>query len=70
MNFILTNHAKKRMIERGIKIKDIEETLDFPDYTINKQDKIEAHKLINNKNFKVVYSMKGKFIKIITVIIK
>ncbi len=68
MEFILTNHAKKRMAERGINLNQIKKTIDFPDYTIRKDGKTEAHKKVNNRILKVVYTMEGKFIKIITVI--
>ena len=70
MNLIFTNHAKQRMIERGIKINEIQEAIDFPDYTINKDGKIESYKNINSKHLKIIYSKEGKFIKIITVIDK
>ena len=67
---ILTTHAKIRMIERGITLKEIKETISFPDYIISKENKIEAHRLINDKNIKIVYIQKRKFIKIVTVILK
>ena len=70
MEFILTNHARKRMAERGINLNQIKETIDFPDYTIRKDGKTEAHKEINHKILKVVYIQKGKFIRIITLIWK
>lgn len=68
MGLIFTNHAKERMSERGIKIEDVQEIIDMPDYTIKKDGKVEAYKKINSQNFKIVYENKGKFIKIITVI--
>jgi len=68
MNIILTDHTKKRMAERAIKLEEIKNTVEMPDYTVTKNGKIEAHKNINNRNIKVVYSKEGKFIKIITVI--
>lgn len=58
------------MIEREIKIQEIQETIDFPDYTLSKGNIIEAYKKINNKDLKIIYSKEGKFIKIITVIDK
>jgi len=58
------------MIERGIKSEDIQNIINFPDYVIKRENKFEAHKKIDNKNIKIIYSKKGKFIKIITVIIK
>ena len=70
MNIILTNHAKERMVERGIKIEQISKCCDFPDYTISKGNKIEAYKKFENKLLKVIYLKEGKFIKIITIIWK
>ena len=70
MNIILTNHAKQRMIERGIKLEEVQEILNFPNYTVTKNNLVEAHKLINGKEIKVIYSKEGKFIKIITVILR
>jgi len=70
MKILLTIHAKQRMFERGIKLKEIRETIEFPDYTIAKGNKIEAHKEVNSKSIKIVYSKQSKFIKIITVILK
>ena len=67
---ILTSHSKQRMIERGISFKNIQDTIEFPDYTIKKEDKIEAHKKIKDKILKIIYSKSGKFIKIITVILR
>jgi hypothetical protein len=70
MELILTNHAKKRMLDRGIELKHIKETIDLPNYTIRKDNKVEAYKEINGKTLKVVYIQKAKFIKIITLIWK
>jgi len=70
MKLIFTNHAKQRMIERGIKLEEIQNTIDFPEYTIRKNKKIEAHKKIDNKTLKIIYIEEGKFIKIITLIWK
>jgi hypothetical protein len=70
MNLIFTNHAKQRMIERNIKMQEVQETINLPDYTISKEDKTEAYKKIGDKNLKIVYSDKGKFIKVITLINK
>jgi hypothetical protein len=66
MKYIYTNHAKKRITERAIEQKQVIDTIDFPEYTINKTDKIEAYKKFNGKLLKVVYLIEGKFIKIIT----
>jgi len=70
MKIILTDHAKKRMNEREISIREINETIEFPDYSVSKGMKIESHKNINNKNIKIIYLKTTKFIKIITVILK
>ncbi len=70
MSLIFTNHAKQRMIERGIKLQEVQDTVDLPDYTVSKEGKKESFKKIGNKNLKIVYSEKGKFIKVITVIDK
>ena len=70
MKIILTNHAKKRMSERGIKMKYLRDTIEMPDYTIVKNRKIESYKKINEKTLKIVHSKDIKFIKIITLIWK
>lgn len=59
-------HAKKRMIERGVKEEAIREALDLPEYTIKRGEEIEVYKKINNKMLKVVYVNYPKFIKVIT----
>ncbi len=65
---IFTKHAKQRMLERGISMEEIQETINLLDYTINKGNKIESHKKIKDKFLKIVYLKSGKFIKIITLI--
>ena len=65
---IFSNHAKKRMVERDISINEIQEVIDFPDYTVRKENIVEAQKKFVNRELRIVYSMEGKFIKIITVI--
>lgn len=67
MRIIYSHHAKKRMIERDIKEKDIIDAIDLPDYIITRQEEIEAYKNINNRTLKVVYIPMGKFINIIPV---
>jgi esterase/lipase superfamily enzyme len=69
-DIILTTHAKERMIQRNISLDEILDTLQIPDYTIKKDEKIEAYKKIKEKNLRIIYSKEGKFIKIITVIDK
>ena len=70
MKLIFTNHAKQRMIERSIKLEEVKETIDLPDYSISKENKIESYKKIGHKNLKIIYSKESKFIKVITVIDK
>ncbi len=70
MKLIFTHHAKQRIKERKITLQQIQETINFPDYKISKEDKIESYKRIDNKLLKIIYAQKGKFIKIITLIWK
>ena len=49
MKVILSNHAKKRLFERGIKMNQVLEIIEMPDYVVSKRDKKEAHKKINGK---------------------
>jgi len=65
-----SKHAKQRMIEREIKFEYIQETIEFPGYTIKNNGKTEAHKNIGNKNLKVVYINEHNFINVVTVIWK
>ncbi len=44
VTIILTNHAKKRMVERAISFKHIQETIEMPNYTVQKGKKTEAYK--------------------------
>ena len=66
MKIILTDHAKQRMIERSITFDEINNVLNFPDYSVTKENKVECHK----DNLKIVYISKDKFIRIVTVIKK
>jgi len=70
MKIILSRHAKKRLLERGIKIRDVQETVEIPEYTISKGNKKEAYKKLNGKTMKVVYAEEDKYIKVITLIWK
>jgi hypothetical protein len=70
MKVVLSHHAKKRLIERGIKMQDVQDTIEIPEYTISRGDKKEAYKKINGKLLKVVYVKEDKYIKIITLIWK
>ena len=70
MKIIFTDHAKKRMNEREISIDNIEQTIEMPEYTVSHNNLVEAYKTIDNKVLKLVYSRKGNFIKIITLMWK
>jgi len=67
---IITDHAKKRMVERSISLENIKNTIELPDYTVDKSGIIEAFRKLNNKTLKVVYVSKDKFIKILSVMWK
>jgi len=70
VTIILTTHAKKRMVQRAISFKQVQETIEMPDYTIKKEQKIEAFKHQNNEILKVVYTAKDKYIKVISLMWK
>ena len=40
------------MSERGISIKEVEQVLEFPDYTIKKNNKIESYKKVQAREIK------------------
>jgi hypothetical protein len=44
MKIILTKHAKQRMTERNIKLEEVQETIEMPEYTVTKNNKFEAYK--------------------------
>ena len=65
---ILSNHALKRMFERGINEQEIAQTMENPNYKIRRGDEIEAYKKFGNETLKVVYAETETFIKVITVV--
>ena len=67
MTIILTDHTKKRMVERAITFRHIQDTIEMPDYTVQKGKKTEAYKKFNEKRLKIVYAGKDKYIKVISV---
>jgi len=67
MPIILTEHAKKRMAERAINMKQVQETIEMPDYTVQKGKKTEAIKTHSGRKIKIIYSAKDKYIKVISV---
>lgn len=70
MKLIFTNHAKKRMAERAVRLKNVKETIDFPDYTVATDNKMESHKKIGDKILKIVYFKEENYIKIVTLMWK
>ena len=70
MKIVLSHHAQKRLSERGIQFKDIQETIEMLEYTISKANKKEAYRKIKGKILKVVYVEEDKYIKVITLIWK
>lgn len=70
MKIVLSNHAKNRLFQRGIKINEVVDTIEMPDYTVSKGSIKEAQKKIKDKTLKVVYSQEDKYIKVITLMWK
>lgn len=70
MKIILSYHAKKRLFERDIKMNQIQETIEMPDYTISKGNKKESYKKFGDKILKVVFTNEDNYIKVITLIWK
>ena len=63
-----SNHAVKRIFERDINEKQIEQTIRFPDYTKTSfEGKKVAVKKFDEKTINVVYIEKETHIKIITI---
>ena len=69
MDIIYSDHAKKRMKQRGIEEWEIEHALKFPSYTKKLMDgKIEVLTNLRNREIKVIFIRKESYIKIVTVI--
>ena len=69
-DYILTNHAKERMKERGITEEEIEEVLKDPEYSYSgaKAEK-NLVKTIKRKKIRVVYRERPRRKIIITVLL-
>jgi len=68
MRIIYTFHARTRMLERGINEKNVELILSEPDFVEEGKDKtLIASKRINERTIKIIYSLQGNKIIIITV---
>ena len=70
--YILTDHAKQRMKERNISVKDLKNALECPDISYTgKHGEINVIKEIGKaRNIRVVYVLKGKKKIIITAMLK
>ena len=55
------------MSQRAISFKQIQETIEMPNYTVQKGKKTEAYKKYEERKIKVVYTAKDKYIKVISV---
>jgi len=71
-DYILTDHAKQRMKERSISVKDLEIALECPDiFFKGKRGEINVVKEIGKgKKIRVVYVFEGKKKIIITAMLK
>ena len=58
------------MLQRGIAINEIKDCVEFPDYKITKNNKIEMFKKLNNKVLRLICVQENKFIKVITLMWK
>ena len=70
--YILTDHARQRMEERNISVKDLKTALEYPDISYKgKRREINVVKEIGkDKQIRVVYVLKGKKKIIITAMLK
>ncbi len=69
MNIAYSDHAKKRMKQRGITELEVEQVLQYPKYIKKSfQGRKIAEGEVNNKTIKVSFAEKENLIKIITVI--
>lgn len=64
---VYPNYIKKRMIQRKITRKQVEYTIESPDYVDLDQDGRErAHKRFGNRIVRVVYQQTNREIRLIT----
>lgn len=69
MQIIYSDHAKKRMKQRGIEEWEIEHLLKYPSYIRKSfEGRKEAVGEIRNRKIKIVFIKEDKYIKIITII--
>lgn len=71
-DYLITRHARERMRERDITLKDVESAIEDPEISYKgRLGEMNAVKeLCDNKKIRVVYRIKGKKIIIITAIWK
>jgi len=67
VEIIYSDHAKKRMKQRGIEEWEIEHLIKFPSFIKRIYDKVESVGEIRNRKVKIVYRKEQSYIKIITV---
>lgn len=69
MEIIYSDHALKRIRQRGITELEVEYVLQYPIYVKKSfEDRIEAAGMIQNRAIKVVYFKTERYLKIITII--
>lgn len=67
MKIIFTEHAKERICERRILIKDIRKGILLPtSHLWSYSPTIKIQKIINGKTLEIIYEQKGQIIIIIT----
>ena len=68
MKIVYSDHAKKRMKQRGITELEVEHVLNYPQYTKKSfEGRKEALGIIKNKTIKVEFIEIENYIRIITV---
>ena len=69
MEVVYSDHARKRMKQRGVTEIHVELVLKHPTYTKKTYEgRKEAIGTVDNKNFKVIYIEEEKYLKIITIL--
>lgn len=68
MEIDYSEHAEKRLKQRGITKLEVEHVLSYPNYIKKSFDeRREAGGMVNNRTMKIIFIEKEKYIKIITV---
>ena len=69
MDIVYSDHAKKRLRQRGIAEFEVENILRFPQYVRNTFEGLkEAVGNSNNREIKIVFVRKENYIKVVTVL--